>query len=85
MPMQSFLARRGDAFRLVSAGGGGSGDPLNRDPAAVLNDVLEERVSREAAERDYGVILSKPGDAIDSRATQSLRDELRLTRSRAAS
>jgi N-methylhydantoinase B len=85
MPMHSLLARKGDAFRLVSAGGGGSGDPLNRDPAAVLYDVLEERVSRESAERDYGVVLSKSGDAVDPKATQALRHERRRTRSRVAS
>src|SRR5260370_20268899 len=38
-------------------GGGGWGDPLDRDPAAVLDDVLDEYVSVEGAARDYGVAL----------------------------
>jgi N-methylhydantoinase B len=39
-------------------GGGGWGDPLLRDPAAVLDDVLDEYVSVEGALRDYGVVLT---------------------------
>ena len=39
-------------------GGGGWGDPLDRDPQAVLDDVLDEYVSVEGARRDYGVVLT---------------------------
>ena len=39
-------------------GGGGWGDPLDRDPQAVLDDVLDEYVSVEGASRDYGVVLT---------------------------
>src|SRR5689334_8614537 len=39
-------------------GGGGWGDPLDRDPQAVLDDVLDEYVSIAGAERDYGVVLT---------------------------
>jgi N-methylhydantoinase B len=39
-------------------GGGGWGDPLDRDPQAVLDDVLDEYVSVAGAERDYGVVLT---------------------------
>ena len=39
-------------------GGGGWGNPLDRDPHAVLDDVLDEYVSFEAATRDYGVVLT---------------------------
>jgi N-methylhydantoinase B len=45
-----------------SAGGGGLGDPLERDPAAVLEDVIDGYVSVERARKDYGVVI----DAIDS-------------------
>jgi len=58
-------------------GGGGWGDPLNRDPEAVLDDVLDEYVSIEGAERDYGVVLTGSLDdltlAIDDVATAALR------------
>ncbi|MFC0306853.1 hydantoinase B/oxoprolinase family protein [Rhizorhabdus histidinilytica] len=40
-----------------SGGGGGWGDPLDRDPQAVLDDVLDEYVSLEGARADYGVII----------------------------
>jgi N-methylhydantoinase B len=47
----------GQVFRVCVGGGGGWGDPLERDPQAVLEDVLDELVSLEAARDDYGVIL----------------------------
>ncbi len=47
----------GDAFELRTGGGGGFGDPFERDPERVRVDVLDGYVSVEAAERDYGVVL----------------------------
>jgi N-methylhydantoinase B len=46
--------KAGDTFFLQSAGGGGYGDPANRDPAALTRDIAEGYVSRETAEREYG-------------------------------
>jgi N-methylhydantoinase B len=58
-------------------GGGGWGDPLARDPHAVLDDVLDEYVSVEAAERDYGVVLTGSLEdltlAVDPEATRARR------------
>ena len=67
--------KKGDGFRLDTPGGGGLGDPLTRDPEAVAADVREGYVSREAAERDYGVALRIDGRAIsvDAAKTQDLR------------
>ena len=48
--------KRGDVFRHVLAGGGGWGDPLERDPAAVLKDVRNELLSAAKALADYGVV-----------------------------
>ena len=48
----------GSAFRYVYGGGGGWGDPTKRDPELVLDDVYDELVSLESAERDYGVVFS---------------------------
>ena len=48
----------GDVFRLDSPGGGGYGDPLARPPERVLADVREGLVSADAAEREYGVVLT---------------------------
>jgi N-methylhydantoinase B len=45
--------RRGQKVRLETPGGGGFGDPLERDPERVERDVRLGYVTREAAERDY--------------------------------
>ncbi|MEZ5169948.1 MAG: hydantoinase B/oxoprolinase family protein [Acidimicrobiia bacterium] len=62
-------------------GGGGWGDPLERDPQAVLDDVLDEYVSVEGATRDYGVVLTGSLDdltlAVDEDATKARRSEIR--------
>ena len=58
MPMEASLLERGDGFTHVSAGGGGFGDPFERDPAAVLEDVLDEKVSFAAARERYGVVIA---------------------------
>jgi N-methylhydantoinase B len=71
---------RGDVFRHELAGGGGWGDPLERDPVHVLKDVRDELVGREAAERDYGVVLDAVGKAVDNKATEARRAELRAKR-----
>jgi N-methylhydantoinase B len=49
--------RAGDRVTLLTAGGGGHGDPAGRDPAAVRHDVEEGYVSAEAAREAYGVIV----------------------------
>ncbi len=66
----------GTAVSYRTAGGGGFGDPLTRDPAKVLRDVLEGYVSVEAAAQSYGVVLSEDGLAVDADATRKLRAEL---------
>jgi N-methylhydantoinase B len=71
MPMESVALRSGDVFRHASAGGGGVGDPLTRNPRAVLADVLDEKVSVAGAREDYGVIVVDGG--IDEPATDRER------------
>jgi 5-oxoprolinase (ATP-hydrolysing)/N-methylhydantoinase A len=61
-----------EVAEVALAGGSGYGDPLARAVEAVRDDVLEERVSREVAQRDYGVVIDAGGN-IDARATQLLR------------
>lgn len=70
--------RAGDIFRLDTPGGGGHGDPLARDAERVLADAREGLVSREAAERDYGVVLEPAARSwvIDRTATQARRAQL---------
>jgi N-methylhydantoinase B len=71
--------RRGDVYRHTMAGGGGYGDPLDRDPALVRWDVIEEKVNADSARHDYGVVLQGLGSdiTVDVEATHALRDRLR--------
>jgi N-methylhydantoinase B/oxoprolinase/acetone carboxylase alpha subunit len=62
-PMFSIEIEAGDVYEHRTAGGGGWGDPLERDPAAVADDVLNEKVSPEAALRLYGVVIAPDGTA----------------------
>lgn len=71
MPMQASALVRGDRFTHVAAGGGGYGDPLTRDPQAVLEDVLDGKVSPAAARKRYGVVVVD--ETIDHEATMALR------------
>jgi N-methylhydantoinase B len=73
MPMEAIPLHPGDIFCHVSAAGGGYGDPHMRDPALVLADVLEEKVSIESAHRDYGVAIDPLSLRIDAAATERLR------------
>lgn len=74
MPMAAIHAVIGDRYLHQSAGGGGHGSPLEREPQAVLADVLDEKVSREAAHELYGVVLTDDGTAVDLKATRGLRE-----------
>ena len=67
----------GDVFQAVLAGGGGWGDPLERDPARVLDDVLNEKVSPQAAEQDYGVVLDARARRVEAAAPRELRGRKR--------
>jgi N-methylhydantoinase B len=62
----------GDRLIMEMPGGGGFGDPFARDAQRVRDDVLNELVSREAAEREYGVVLTADG-AVDEPATRRRR------------
>src|SRR5213594_165161 len=64
------------------AGGGGFGDPLDREPQAVLRDYGRGWVSRETAERIYGVVLDANGKRVDGEATAHRRKEIRDIRLR---
>ena len=65
------ILQPGDVLEVRSAGGGGRGNPAEREPWRVARDVARGYVSPEAAERDYGVIL-KDGE-VDEAATEAAR------------
>ena len=76
-------AQKGDVVSYYSPVGGGYGDPLERDPQKVLDDVLDGFISPENAREDYGVILQGADDGydwkLDMGATEGLREELRAS------
>jgi N-methylhydantoinase B len=73
--------KAGEIVRIETTGGGGWGDPLERDPELVATDVVQGKVSPESARTDYGVVLTD-GDpsAADETATKELRERLRAGR-----
>lgn len=66
--------RHGDILRFETCGGGGWGNPFDREPERVQQDVKNGIVSLDAARRDYGVVLKADSLAIDIDATSNLRD-----------
>jgi N-methylhydantoinase B len=76
-PVRALLPA-GSSVIVETAGGGGWGDPLERDPAAVRRDVREEFITRDAARDDYGVVFRD--DTVDEPATQELRAQRRKAR-----
>lgn len=74
--------KQGDVYRTVAMGGGGYGDPIDRNPAHVLRDVEASLVSMEWANRMYGVVVWN--GAIDRAATEARRDAIRAERSAAS-
>jgi N-methylhydantoinase B len=63
----------GDRIIAIGGGGGGYGDPAERDPEAVLKDVINGYVSIESARRDYGVVIDPETCRIDLPATRKIR------------
>ena len=75
----------GDEFSRPTAGGGGFGDPLERDPEKVLEDVVDEYVSVDRAAKDYGVVIREIDRdlcryEIDDAETRKLRADIRANR-----
>jgi N-methylhydantoinase B len=68
------LVRHGDWYEMRMACGGGYGDPLDRDTAAVERDVMHGRFDAEVARRSYGVAVGDP------EATAALREKMRRDR-----
>ena len=66
----------GDRLIFQTAGGGGWGDPLERDVDKVRTDVVRELVSADKARADYGVVLDPDTGEVDVEATRALRAEL---------
>lgn len=80
LPLQAHMhlnVKPGDAIYHVISGSGGHGDPLERDPDAVLTDVLDEKVTIPAARKQYGVVIDAATTEVDLAATVAARAAMR--------
>lgn len=75
MPIKS-----GDLLRILTPGGGGWGDPLDREPEKVLQDVRLARVSLDSARHDYGVVIDRDSRKLLDGETDQERKKLRDSR-----
>lgn len=83
LPTRRSAVSAGQAHVAVSQGGGGYGDPLERDPQAVAEDVRLGRVTPRRAALDYGTVVVADGPAswvLDAAATMRLRRQQRQRR-----
>ena len=73
----SLPLKKGDVIRVITPGAGGYGDPRKRPAEKVLKDVIEGKVSVEAARDQYGVVISRQGVEfqVDEAATAAARAE----------
>jgi N-methylhydantoinase B len=78
--MGTATMKRDDVILHTTASGGGWGDPLERDPAMVLSDVRDDKVSTAHAREAYGVVLDNESTHIDTTATEELRRSMRSNR-----
>ena len=69
--------KKGDLYRLMQAGGGGYGDPLERDVYSILDDVHQEKLTAAYALREYGVVIDPETIEVDLKATEDLRSKMR--------
>jgi N-methylhydantoinase B len=79
-PKTRVILKPGDVFSTIPHGGGGFGDPLDRDPGLVLQDVVAGTVSLEGARDYYGVVITFEPLGVDPDATAGLRSTVRRRR-----
>ena len=74
-PHRLDTVKSGDVVEKFSSGGGGVGNPAERDPESVREDVENELVSLKAASDVYKVVIDPATLRVDARATQKLRGQ----------
>ncbi|OZI31257.1 hypothetical protein CAL29_25365 [Bordetella genomosp. 10] len=78
------VMQENDVFRAEMAGSGGYGDPAERDPVAVMEDVMQGKITPAHAREAYGVVINADG-SLDLSGTRALRqDRARLPEGQAA-
>ena len=80
LPYCEFDVGKNDVLYMRMSSGGGYGDPLEREPECVLNDVENGIVSREEAKEIYGVVIERDDLVLDLAVTEKLRASLRRER-----
>ena len=70
----------GDQLHVFTAGGAGYGDPLERAPDLVLDDLLDRRISPQSALDEYGVVIDAKTGVVDIEETGTVRGRLRAKR-----
>ena len=77
MSKETIEIKKGDVLRVVTSGGGGWGDPLERDPEMVKADVRNSGVSIARAKDVYGVVIEEDSMDVDMEATEELRQSMK--------
>ncbi|HXQ53743.1 MAG TPA: hydantoinase B/oxoprolinase family protein [Stellaceae bacterium] len=77
---ENFEQHASDVYAVVWTAAGGFGDPMERDPEHVLEDVLAGAVTRASARDIYGVVLGADAASLDRAATEALRQSVRRGR-----
>ncbi|HEY3169328.1 MAG TPA: hydantoinase B/oxoprolinase family protein, partial [Candidatus Binatia bacterium] len=80
LPYCEFDIGKNDVLYMRMSSGGGYGDPLEREPERVFNDVEAGIVSREEAQEIYGVVIDGTASRLNLAATEKLRADLKLER-----
>ena len=70
----------GDTVSFQTPGGGGYGPPTERDPSAVLKDVIGGKINRQRAAEFYGVVIDTNTDSVDESATTEARTKMTISR-----
>lgn len=78
--VSGLLVEMGDVLSAQTAGGGGFGSPLAREPNLVLVDYIQGKISREQAWDAYGVVLDEKSETVDHVATDARRRQLQRER-----
>ena len=84
MGMQFEIVKQGELYMIVQGAGGGYGDPLERDPDAVIKDIRDAIISESTARRIFKVAFDARTLSVDAKETERLRNEEREARKRRA-
>jgi len=79
---ESVHLKKGDTYTSYPSGGGGWGDPMERDPVLVGEDVKNGIISKASALKDYGVSFVNDSFTVDIKETERIRNKYKLNNRR---